>query len=167
VLTIQAIVKAGIPVQGHIGLTPQTASALGGFKMQGRDALAAKRIVEDAKALEDAGGFSMILEAVPAPLGQLVAEAVKVPVIGIGAGHFPWKATYLTPLTLHRAAPSIHVVNIPLTSVRRSALPLWKLPQIITSPAGSTTGEVSKENHYASNLYWSRRHGWAVRFPDD
>lgn len=85
-LTIQAIVKAGIPVQGHIGLTPQTASALGGFKMQGRDALAAKRIIEDAKALEDAGVFSVILEAVPAPLGQLVAEAVKVPVIGIGAG---------------------------------------------------------------------------------
>ena len=85
-LTIQAIVKAGIPVQGHIGLTPQTASALGGFKMQGRDALAAKRIIEDAKALEDAGVFSMILEAVPAPLGQLVAEAVKVPVVGIGAG---------------------------------------------------------------------------------
>jgi len=85
-LTIQAIVKAGVPVQGHIGLTPQTASALGGFKMQGRDALAAKRIVEDAKALEDAGVFSMILEAVPAALGQLVAEAVKVPVIGIGAG---------------------------------------------------------------------------------
>lgn len=85
-LTIQAIVKAGVPVQGHIGLTPQTASALGGFKMQGRDALAAKRIIEDAKALEDAGVFSVILEAVPAPLGQLVAEAVKVPVIGIGAG---------------------------------------------------------------------------------
>ena len=84
--TIEAIVKAGLPVQGHIGLTPQTASALGGFKMQGRDALAAKRIIEDAKALEDAGVFSMILEAVPAPLGQLVAEAVKVPVIGIGAG---------------------------------------------------------------------------------
>jgi 3-methyl-2-oxobutanoate hydroxymethyltransferase len=84
--TIQAIVKAGIPVQGHIGLTPQTASALGGFKMQGRDASAAKQIIDDAKALEDAGVFSMILEAVPAPLGKLVAEAVKVPVIGIGAG---------------------------------------------------------------------------------
>jgi len=84
--TIQAIVKAGIPVQGHIGLTPQTASALGGFKMQGRDAEAAKQIVEDARALEEAGAFSMILEAVPAPLGQLVSEAVKVPVIGIGAG---------------------------------------------------------------------------------
>ena len=84
--TIGAIVKAGIPVQGHIGLTPQTASALGGFKMQGKDASAAKQIIDDAKALEDAGVFSMILEAVPAPLGQLVAEAVKVPVIGIWAG---------------------------------------------------------------------------------
>jgi len=84
--TIAAIVKAGIPVQGHIGLTPQTASALGGFKMQGKDATAAKQIIDDAKALEAAGVFSMILEAVPAPLGKLVAEAVKVPVIGIGAG---------------------------------------------------------------------------------
>ena len=84
--TVEAIVKAGIPAQGHIGLTPQTASALGGFKMQGRDAVAAKQIIDDARALEDAGVFSMILEAVPAPLGKLVAEAVKVPVIGIGAG---------------------------------------------------------------------------------
>ena len=84
--TIEAIVKAGIPVQGHIGLTPQTASALGGFKMQGKDAKAAKHIVDDAKALENAGVFSMILEAVPAPLGKIIAEAVSVPVIGIGAG---------------------------------------------------------------------------------
>ncbi len=84
--TVAAIVKAGIPVQGHIGLTPQTASALGGFKMQGKDVAAARRIIEDAKALEEAGAFSMILEAVPAPLGKLVAEAVNVPVIGIGAG---------------------------------------------------------------------------------
>jgi len=84
--TIEAIVKAGIPVQGHIGLTPQTASALGGFKMQGKDAKAAMKIVDDAKALEDAGVFSMILEAVPAPLGKLIAETVKVPVIGIGVG---------------------------------------------------------------------------------
>ena len=84
--TVEAIVKAGIPVQGHIGLTPQTASALGGFKMQGRDAAAAWQIIEDARALAAAGAFSMILEAVPAPLGKLVAEAVAVPVIGIGAG---------------------------------------------------------------------------------
>ena len=84
--TIEAIVKAGIPVQGHIGLTPQTASALGGFKMQGKDAAAAKQIIDDARSLQHAGVFSMVLEAVPAPLGKLVAEAVKVPVIGIGAG---------------------------------------------------------------------------------
>jgi 3-methyl-2-oxobutanoate hydroxymethyltransferase len=84
--TVQAIVKAGIPVQGHIGLTPQTASALGGFKMQGKDAAAAKKIIDDAKALADAGAFSIILEAVPAHLGKLVAQSVSVPVIGIGAG---------------------------------------------------------------------------------
>jgi 3-methyl-2-oxobutanoate hydroxymethyltransferase len=85
--TVEAIVKAGIPVQGHIGLTPQTASALGGFKMQGKDAEAAKRIVDDARALEDAGAFSMVVEAVPAPLGEVIAKAVNVPVIGIGAGN--------------------------------------------------------------------------------
>ena len=83
---VEAIVKAGIPVQGHIGLTPQTASALGGFKMQGKDATAARGILEDAKALEAAGVFSIVVEAVPAPLGKLIAESVSVPVIGIGAG---------------------------------------------------------------------------------
>jgi 3-methyl-2-oxobutanoate hydroxymethyltransferase len=84
--TVKALVKAGIPVQGHIGLTPQTASALGGFKMQGKDVAAARKIIDDARALEDAGAFSIILEAVPAPLGKLVTQAVKIPVIGIGAG---------------------------------------------------------------------------------
>lgn len=84
--TIKAIIKAGIPVQGHIGLTPQTASALGGFKMQGKDARDAKQIVDDAKALEDVGVFSIVLEAVPAPLGKIIAETVSVPIIGIGAG---------------------------------------------------------------------------------
>jgi 3-methyl-2-oxobutanoate hydroxymethyltransferase len=83
---IEAIVKAGIPVQGHIGLTPQTASALGGFKLQGKEAAAAKQIIDDARSLESAGVFSIVLEAVPAPLGQLVSETVRVPVIGIGAG---------------------------------------------------------------------------------
>ena len=85
--TVQAIVKAGIPVMGHIGLTPQTASALGGFKTQGRDLAGASQILEDARALEAAGAFSLILEAVPAPLGKLVAERVSIPVIGIGAGN--------------------------------------------------------------------------------
>ncbi|MEW6267414.1 MAG: 3-methyl-2-oxobutanoate hydroxymethyltransferase [Thermodesulfobacteriota bacterium] len=84
--TIRAIVKAGIPVQGHIGLTPQTASALGGFKTQGRDAASAKKLVDDAKAIEEAGCFSIILEAVPAEVSRIIARTVKVPVIGIGAG---------------------------------------------------------------------------------
>ncbi|MGD8666132.1 MAG: 3-methyl-2-oxobutanoate hydroxymethyltransferase, partial [Desulfobacterales bacterium] len=84
--TVESIVKAGIPVQGHIGLTPQTASALGGFKMQGKDAAAAMQIIDDARGLQDAGVFSIVLEAVPAPLGKLVSEAVTVPIIGIGAG---------------------------------------------------------------------------------
>jgi len=84
--TVAAIVKAGIPVQGHIGLTPQTASALGGFKMQGKDVDGAVKIIDDARALESAGAFSIILEAVPAPLAKLVSEAVEIPVIGIGAG---------------------------------------------------------------------------------
>lgn len=84
--TVAAIVKAGIPVQGHIGLTPQTASALGGFKMQGKDVDGAVKIIDDARALENAGAFSIILEAVPAPLAKLVTEAVEIPIIGIGAG---------------------------------------------------------------------------------
>ena len=84
--TVEAIVKAGVPVQGHIGLTPQTATALGGFKMQGKNAAAAKQIYDDAVALEKAGAFSIVLEAVPAPLGKLIADSVSVPIIGIGAG---------------------------------------------------------------------------------
>lgn len=83
---VEAIVKAGIPVQGHVGLTPQTASALGGFKMQGKDAAAARKIIDDALALEAAGAFSIVAEAIPAPLGALIAQAVSVPIVGIGAG---------------------------------------------------------------------------------
>ena len=84
--TVNAIVNAGIPVQGHIGLTPQTASSLGGFKTQGRDFAGATQLIKDAKSLESAGAFSIIIEAVPAPVGELIAEALKIPVIGIGAG---------------------------------------------------------------------------------
>jgi len=81
-----AIVKAGIPVQGHIGLTPQTASSLGGFKVQGKSFEAAKSLIEDAKALEDAGCFSIVLEAIPSPIAKIITEKVSIPTIGIGAG---------------------------------------------------------------------------------
>jgi 3-methyl-2-oxobutanoate hydroxymethyltransferase len=83
---VRAIVKAGIPVMGHIGLTPQTISMLGGFKVQGKDAQAAQKIIDDALLLEDAGAFSVLLEAVPAPIAKRVTERLKVPTIGIGAG---------------------------------------------------------------------------------
>ena len=83
---VRAIVRAGIPVMGHIGLTPQTISMLGGFKVQGKDAQAAQKIIDDALFLEDAGAFSVVLEAIPAPISKKVTERLKIPTIGIGAG---------------------------------------------------------------------------------
>src|SRR5438045_3087692 len=82
----RAIVQAGIPVMGHVGLTPQSATMLGGFKTQGRTAEAAKRIVEGAKELEDAGCCSLVLEAVPAPVAARITGELSIPTIGIGAG---------------------------------------------------------------------------------
>lgn len=83
---IRAIVAAGIPVMAHIGLTPQSINAFGGFKVQGKTEQAARRILEDAEAVEAAGAFAVVLEAVPAPLAALVTERVSIPTIGIGAG---------------------------------------------------------------------------------
>ncbi len=82
----RAIVGAGIPVMGHVGLTPQTATVLGGFKAQGRTAERAQELVDDAVALEDAGCFSVVLEAVPPAVAGAVTRALAVPTIGIGAG---------------------------------------------------------------------------------
>lgn len=82
----EAIVKAGIPVQGHIGLTPQTASSLGGFKVQGKSFEAARDLIEDAKALEEAGCFSIVLEAIPSPIAKIITGSISIPTIGIGAG---------------------------------------------------------------------------------
>ncbi|MDK2854947.1 MAG: 3-methyl-2-oxobutanoate hydroxymethyltransferase [Bacillota bacterium] len=86
--TVRAIVDAGIPVMGHIGLTPQTASALGGFKVQGKDAAVAAKLLADAQALEEAGAFAVVLECIPAQLARLITEKLTIPTIGIGAG--PW-----------------------------------------------------------------------------
>ncbi len=83
---VQAIVDAGIPVQGHIGLTPQSVAQMGGFKVQGKTAEAAKALVEDAQALAEAGCFSIVLEAIPAPIAARITDSVPVPTIGIGAG---------------------------------------------------------------------------------
>lgn len=83
---IEAIVKASIPVMAHIGLTPQSVNAFGGFKVQGKDEEAAKRIVEEALAVEAAGAFAVVLECVPAKLAAIISEKISIPTIGIGAG---------------------------------------------------------------------------------
>ena len=83
---IRAIVKAGIPVMGHIGLTPQSINVFGGFKVQGKSEEAARALLADAKAVEEAGAFAVVIEAVPAVLAQMITDAVSIPPIGIGAG---------------------------------------------------------------------------------
>lgn len=83
---IAALTNAGIPVCAHLGLTPQYVGVLGGYKVQGKDAEAAMKLVEDAKKCEEAGAFALVLECVPKQLAKTVAEAIQIPVIGIGAG---------------------------------------------------------------------------------
>jgi 3-methyl-2-oxobutanoate hydroxymethyltransferase len=83
---IRLIVGAGIPVMGHLGLTPQSVHQLGGFRAQGKTAAAAKRLLEDALILEEAGCFSLVLESVPARLAELISKQLEIPTIGIGAG---------------------------------------------------------------------------------
>ena len=83
---VKAISLAGIPVMGHIGLTPQTASQLGGYKVQGRDADSARKLLQSARDLETSGAFSIVLECIPAELSEVITKAVSIPTIGIGAG---------------------------------------------------------------------------------
>lgn len=85
--TIKRITTAGIPVLGHVGLTPQRQNALGGFRVQGKTAQAAARLLKDALAVQEAGAFAMVVEAVPAPVAALITKKLKVPTIGIGAGN--------------------------------------------------------------------------------
>ena len=84
--TIKRMVDVGIPVMGHIGMTPQSATSFGGFKMQGGTPESAKKLIEDAKALEAAGVFSIVVECVPSVVAKALTEAVSVPILGIGAG---------------------------------------------------------------------------------
>ena len=86
--TIRRMVDAGIPVMGHIGMTPQSATSFGGFKVQGGTPEAAKQLILDAKALEEAGAFSIVLECVPSVVAKAVTEAVSIPILGIGAGPY-------------------------------------------------------------------------------
>lgn len=84
---IKAMVAAGIPVCAHLGLTPQHINAFGGFKVQGKTEMAAKQLLEDAKAVQDAGAFALVLEAIPAKLAKLITQTLDIPTIGIGAGN--------------------------------------------------------------------------------
>ena len=83
---VKAIVDAQIPVMGHLGLTPQSVNAFGGFKVQGKNELAAKKLIEDAVLLEKAGAFSIVLEGIPEKVAELITNSVSIPTIGIGAG---------------------------------------------------------------------------------
>jgi 3-methyl-2-oxobutanoate hydroxymethyltransferase len=84
--SVRALVEAGIPVMGHVGMTPQSVNVFGGFKVQGRTEAAARALLDDVRALEEAGVFAIVLELVPAPLAKLITERTTVPTIGIGAG---------------------------------------------------------------------------------
>ena len=84
--TVRALVDIGIPVMGHLGFTPQSVHALGGPRVQGREQEQARRLEEDARALEDAGAFAIVLELVPAPLASTISRSLSIPTIGIGAG---------------------------------------------------------------------------------
>lgn len=85
---IKAITDAGIPVMGHLGLTPQSIHQMGGYRVQGKDEHAAQKILEDAQAVEEAGAFSLVLECVPTPLAKLITEKLSIITIGIGAGPY-------------------------------------------------------------------------------
>ena len=84
--TVRRIVDAGVPVMGHIGLTPQSVNALGGYRVQGRTKAAARRVLDDALALEEAGAYAVVLECVPSPLARVITQRLAIPTIGIGAG---------------------------------------------------------------------------------
>lgn len=84
--TVEALVRAGIPVMGHVGLLPQTVHAMGGFKVQGREPEEARQILRDAKAIEEAGAYSVVLEGIPAELARVITRELQIPTIGIGAG---------------------------------------------------------------------------------
>lgn len=85
---VEAITNAGIPVMGHIGLTPQSLAQLGGFRVQGKDAETARALIQDAKTLENAGAFSVLLECVPSEVSKVISETLKIPVLGIGGGKY-------------------------------------------------------------------------------
>ncbi len=129
---ISGIVDAGIPVMGHIGLTPQSAGMLGGYRAQGRTAAAAKRLVDQAVALERAGCFAVVLEAIPAVVAARITESIKIPTIGIGAG----------PDCSGQVLVWHDVLGLSPDPMPRFVKPYAALAQVITAALGDYAREV-------------------------
>ncbi len=125
---LKALSDADIPVMGHIGLTPQSFNALGGYRVQGRDDAAVDALINDARAVEDAGAFCLVLEAMPAEVGALITRSVGIPTIGIGAGlHCDGQILVIHDLVgLSQAAPARFVRRYAdLTGAMRDAVQAW------------------------------------------
>ncbi|MDP8265014.1 MAG: 3-methyl-2-oxobutanoate hydroxymethyltransferase [Candidatus Aceula lacicola] len=123
------IIKAQIPVMGHIGLTPQTAEALGGFKVQGKDTESAKKLIDQAVALEQAGCFSLVLECIPDKIAEMITKKISIPTIGIGAGLFCDGQVLVTHDILglfDRFKPKFSKQYLDLSSIISSAVMLYR-----------------------------------------
>ena len=151
---IEAIVDAEIPVMGHLGLTPQSLHAMGGFKVQGREAQAALELVSDAKALAHAGCFAIVLEGVPDQVARLVTEAVDVPTIGIGAGPVLRRPGAGVPRPArHRGAPGPQVrASLRLAWATRRGRARRPTPPTCARAASPTTPRAT-----TSTARWPRR----------
>lgn len=144
--TVRRVVECGIPVMGHIGLTPQSINVLSGYKVQGRTPEAAARLLNDAKALEEAGAFAVVLESVPIPLAKLITEKVSIPTIGIGAGGY--------------CDGQVQVINDLLglftDFVPRHAKQYAQLGQIIKKAVADYTAEVKE------GTFPTEKHGYSI-----
>ncbi len=133
--TVKRIVDCGIPVMGHIGLTPQAINQLGGFKVQGKTSEAAARLIADARALEEAGAFAIVLECIPTPLSRLITQKVNIPTIGIGAGvHCDGQVQVISDL-----------IGLFADFVPKHAKQYAKLGEEIRAAVGRYIGEVRNE----------------------
>src|SRR5207245_1693140 len=155
--TVRALVDRGIPVMGHLGLTPQSVHALGGYRVQGRDRDTAERLAHDAKALEEAGAFAIVLELIPAPLASQITRSVAIPTIGIGA------AACFHPAHARAHQPAGHARLVARRAIARPAhrlRPHHGLPAR-RPPAARRSGETARRPRGAEQL----REPAAVRPP--
>jgi len=147
----EEIVKAGIAVMGHIGLTPQTAEALGGFKVQGKDAESAQKLMDQAKALQKAGCFSLVLECIPHRIAQYITENISIPTIGIGAGvHCDGQVLVIHDILglFDRFRPKFVKQYVDLSSVIKQAIQSYKTDVIAERFPGKEHGFAINEEEF-------------------